>query len=451
MMDDEQVHRVNLGGALGVLLVAAVITAFLLLSQSDTPEVIRATPGEQVTVVEAQRALQVPRINAQGTVIPARQVTIRPQVSGRVIERHSGLVNGGAIQAGEVLFRVDPRDYEIALEEARTAVEVARAELSMEEGRQVVAKEEWERFGTAGEDPPPLALREPQLRQAELEISRAQQRVQRATLELDRTRIRADFTGLVLNASVEVGEIVSPSLNAATLVALDEFWVQASVPLEAVGLLAIPGRDGDVGSKAIIRHQSGESFVEHRGEVIRLLGDLDPAGRMARVLIRVEDPFSLSDQEQADARPDRPALRRQPLMLGSYVSVELEGAEQRFVIEVPRQAIHEGRYVYIANRNDRLERREVQFAWRNRDTVAINTGISPGERVILSGMPAPVEGMPLRVQTLGELQSPKEPGEEPAQEEEPLLEPLPDNDGSGTDESASTPLQAPDLGDEEDP
>lgn len=402
-MSESHLNRANLFGAITFLILGVAIGGWFLLSPEEPRRAPRTNAGELVSVVEATSSFAAPRVHAQGTVIPAREITVQPQVSGRIVERHPGLVDGGVVPKGATLLRIDPRDYEIAVEEARTGVEVAKSEFAMEEGRHIVARQEWERFGSKDEEPPPLALREPQLRQAELSIDQAQQKLRRALLDLERTRLQAPFTAIVTKAGLEVGELVGPSTSAAKLVALDEFWVKVSIPLEALELLALPGRDGESGSRARIRHESGSRQIEQKGRIIRLLGDLDPAGRMAQLLVSVKDPFSISDASNPINSPGTPALRSEPLMLGSYVSVEFEGANARDVILLPRSAVREGKYLYIADTNNRLEIRPVEFAWRSRNAVAIEEGLAPGERVIISGLAAPIEGMPLRVEVATDL------------------------------------------------
>ncbi len=397
-MKGTQLKLINTIGAISVVFVGVLIGLGLYLTQSEADRTEAIASAELVTVMHAERRLTSPRIEAQGTVVPARRVTVRPEVSGRVARRHPGLVAGGVVQQGETLLEIESRDYELAVQEAETEVELARADLEMEKGRQVVAEQEWEQFGSEDEEPPPLALRKPQQKQAELEIDRAEHKLAQARHDLERTRLRAPFTGLVQEAAIEPGELITPSTEAATLVALDEFWVQASVPLSALDRLAIPGRDGDEGSRTFVYQQSGDNTVMHEGRILRLLGDLDPAGRTARVLVGVEDPFSLSGEEGEQAEPDTPALRQAPLLLDSFVPVELEGAQAQDVIELPRLAVHGEDRVYVANSDDVLEIREVEIAWRDSENVAISDNLSHGERVVISRLSAPVEGMPLRVE-----------------------------------------------------
>lgn len=310
-MSDARVTSLNTIIALGILLAGLGIAALLWATASGADETPPSQSAPLVNVIEAQKESLSPLIDTHGTVIPARQITIEPQVEGRIDARHPGLVSGGVVQADEVLLEIDSQDYELALQQAETDVALAKAELELEEGRQVVAQEEWQRFGSSDEEPPPLALREPQQLMATLEIERAQQALYQAELEMDRTQLRAPFTALVREADVEPGEIVTPSSQVATLAALDSFWVMVSLPVEEVARLAIPGRDGDVGSRAFVHYDSGTETIEHQGRIIRLLGDLDPAARTARVIVEIENPFALSSGEAPDdADPDRPPPSR---------------------------------------------------------------------------------------------------------------------------------------------
>jgi len=64
-------------------------------------------------------------VTAFGTVIPARSVIIRPEITGRIISQHPSLIPGGRIQAGEELFTIDDADYQIALRQTRTPLKEA--------------------------------------------------------------------------------------------------------------------------------------------------------------------------------------------------------------------------------------------------------------------------------------------------------------------------------------
>jgi multidrug efflux pump subunit AcrA (membrane-fusion protein) len=148
------------------------------------------------------------------------------------------------------------------------------------------------------------------------------------------------------------------------------------------------GKDGALKVR-VVQEVSADTRIELPGRLVRLLGDLDPVGRMARVLVEIEDPLGLKDKKKPD---------RLPLMLGAYVRVEIEGRRAEEVFRVPRTAIREGDQVWIANEEDRLEARPVEVFWRSKDTVLIRNGLREGDRVIANSIPLPIPNMKLRVE-----------------------------------------------------
>src|SRR5690606_15586491 len=169
------------------------------------------------------------------------------------------------------------------------------------------------------------------LKRAEALIRRAESQIAIAQLNLERTSIVAPFNAMVLDESVETGQLVEPGTVVATLVGTDEFWVQASVPTDQLHHIRLP-RDGEPGAQASVFLELGEGRqVEHRGRVLRLLSDLEPSGRMARVLISIPDPLGLETTE-----------RSTPLLLGSYVRVEIDAGSLDGVLAIDRAALRKG-------------------------------------------------------------------------------------------------------------
>jgi hypothetical protein len=130
--------------------------------------------------------------------------------------------------------------------------------------------------------------------------------------------------------------------------------------------------------------------------VLRLLGDLDPVGRMARLLVEIRDPLGAAVPAKAPKEGEPPPLAL-PLLLGAYVEVGIEAQQLTNVVEVPRLALRGDDSVYVVGKDDRLEVRGVEIAWRRADTVLIKSGIAAGDRVITSRLPNAVPGMQLRV------------------------------------------------------
>ncbi len=351
------------------------------------PEV-RSTPVE---VMILEPAAEPAVVQVMGTVTAAEEIVLQPRVAGTIVEMSGNFVPGGRFQAGEVILRIDPSDYELAIQRARGQLAQSEYELKLEQGYQEVARREWEMLdmqAQASELDLELALRRPQLARstAMLEASRAALR--EAELNLERTTVRAPFNCMVQSENVDIGSQVTPQSPLGVLVGTDRYWVQAAVPVDELSWIVFPDDQGSAGSPAMIRQELGTGlYGEWSGAVVRLLADLEPKGRMARVLIEVPDPLKL----------DAANGRRLPLLLDAYVNVAIAGRPVRDVVAVPRTALREGHRLWIMNDRDALEIRDVQVIRGNRETVLVGSGVRAGERLVISDLAAPVAGMALRI------------------------------------------------------
>ena len=352
-------------------------------------------------------------VRAHGTVTAAYEMDVSAEIGGRIIWKNKELTTGGRVHKGDPLLKIDARDYKLALAQQQAMVAQAEAELELELGRKRVAEQEWQRFGNPQQGAPRLATREPQLKSAELGLDNAQSALDQAKLRLDRTMVRAPYDAIVRVNNIEQGQVVAPQQPLAQLVNSDVFMVAVSLPVEDLRWLYIPGintpllTESDIEelaqhgleakniaertSFAKVTQPVADGAIERWGFVTRLLGDLDPVGRMARLLVAIADPLGVNAKE-------RPAgTSGLPLLLGAYVDVELHGITLDQLIEVPRIALRDGANVYVVTADSKLDIRAVEIARRRPDSVLIRKGLKGGERVVVSAMPSAVQGMELRV------------------------------------------------------
>ncbi|HJL19669.1 MAG TPA: efflux RND transporter periplasmic adaptor subunit [Sandaracinaceae bacterium LLY-WYZ-13_1] len=400
-----------------VTCLAGAAVAGLLVATK--PEAERAQPEDQglpVRVTELSPGTQPIAVRAQGQVVAARQVVVQPELNGRVIWMNDDLVPGGRLAEGETLVRIDPRDYRAAVEAQRAQLQNSRVQIQQERSRQVVAQREWEllREGGGSDEGRELALREPQLRSAEASLRAAESNLQQARTNLTRTTVQAPFDAFVQTEQVDIGQLVGPANQLATLVGTEHFWVQVAVPMEQLRWIRLPSHDdeggeGTPGSTATVVQEVGEhERIVRQGRVVRLLGDLDPVGRMARVLVEIDDPLGLERaQTEGEGRP-------LPMLLGAYVHVQIDAGELPDVYEIPRDALHAGDEVHLLGEGSRLETREVDVVWRREQTVLVR-GLSAQDRLVLSQIPTPVEGTLLRRVEPEDEDPGREPPEEPAE------------------------------------
>ena len=404
-MSKRSERRLKWGLSIGVLVAAALVAYILVATKPEPPRAEKPLQGTLVDVIQIDASRHEVDLHAKGTVVPAQEIELQAELGGRVIWQSRELVPGGRFKVNQPIVKVDPRDYQLAVESARSQVNQAKLELSLEKRRGEVAKREWDSFGEmdVSDEQRALAQREPQLEATRLALKAAQSGLKKAQLDLTRATLRAPFNAMVVSESVDTGQLVSPQASVARLVGTDEYRVQVSVPVAS--LRTIRARTDDApGSETKIIQRIGPETIVRRGEVIRQLPDLDPGGAMARILVRIENPLG----KPGDL----------PLLLGSFVDVEVGAQPIDDAIRVPRVALRNGRNVYVMNDQNELEIREVQIAWTEPDAVLITSGLEANERVVTSRIPTPVPNMLLR--TLAE-----EPEEAPSTPTEPAAQAKP--------------------------
>ena len=371
------------------VLAAGVITAFWLMETSPQakprPQVHNAT---LVSVKSVDFSPQQTVISGMGTVTAAHNVELKPQVSGEIIELNRNLVPGGHFRRGETLLTIDPTDYRLTVRQLTTDVAKAESDLQLEQGNQLVAQKEYKLLGeTVSDVEKALMLRRPQLENLRATLEAAQAKLEQARVDLARTQIKAPFNAVVQARSADVGARVSESTVLATLVGTDAYWVEVSVSVRQLRWIRIPQTDGDQG--ALVRVYDSAAWgdgVFRQGRVVRLEADLEEQGRMARLLVRVEDPLSLQP-----GNTDQPRM-----LLGSYLRVEIEGQPVTSAAAIDREFIRNGSNVWIMEDNGNLSIRPVEIAFRGIDHILVTGGISPGEKLVVTDLAAPVEGMLLR-------------------------------------------------------
>jgi multidrug efflux pump subunit AcrA (membrane-fusion protein) len=173
----------------------------------------------------------------------------------------------------------------------------AEYNLKLELGHQEVAKREWMLLNggkPAKSSDVDLALRKPHLDKAKADLEAAKAELKQANLNLARTRIRAPFNAIVRTHNVEMGSQVSIQDPLAELVCTDEYWIKVSIPVDRLKWISTPRNATESGSAVRIYYRNG---FERTGTVIKLFGDLETEGRMARILVSVEDPLSLESPD----------------------------------------------------------------------------------------------------------------------------------------------------------
>jgi RND family efflux transporter MFP subunit len=373
-----------------IAIIALGVGIFTLLSSK------RVNPKQQrveklptlVEVITVKPAQQTITVDAMGTVIPAKSITVFPEVSGKVINQSPELLPGGRFKSGQVMLRIDPQEYDYSIRLQQANVSQAKQQLAIERGLKVVAKEEW--LLTPEENRPrgeakSLALREIQYDSAQAALDAAIGNLEKAQMYKRRTVIRAPFNAMVTEEFVDRGQVVSPNSKIAGLVGTDTFWVRVSVAAHKLPMIDIPGVNSQHGSSVIIKNRLSDNMeIQRQGRVIKLLGELDPQGKMARLLIEIDDPLGSTTA---------------PLLLGSYVELEIAGRQLQEVVSLPRRALRDQSRIWVKTPENKLEIRSVTVVWSQAEQVMVRGDLKAGEQVITSKITTPVNGLVVLSQT----------------------------------------------------
>ena len=363
-----------------MLILFALIIGWIIVKTTPKPE--KKRPQRTAYVVEVaplKAGSQRVTLQATGTVTPAIGITLRARVAGEIIEVSPEFIDGGTFRQGEQILKIDPADYQLALEQKKAALAEAEFQLKLEEGQRDIAAREWELIVSDDESDDSdreLALRVPHLKYRAAKLEAAKAELEKAELDLARTDVRAPFNAVVVDRLTDLGTQATLQDSLATLAGFDVFYVRTSIPVDQLQWIEC---DPENGSPARVTRGMGDV---RKGRVVRLESQIEEKGRMARVLIAIENPL------QGES----------PVLLNEYVRVEIEGAPVEEAYRLPRAALHGDQFVWLATPMGALEIREVDVAWRDASSVIVTGGLNDGERLILTNLSTPINGMKLRVE-----------------------------------------------------
>ncbi len=371
---------------------ASVAVAVLLIATG--PQAERRPPPPVVPLVEVQpvqpTTYQI-EVESRGTVSPRTQSTLVPEVSGLIVDVAPSFRNGGFFERGDPLLFIDARDYENAVTVARAELAQARLSLIEEEAQADQALRDWKKLSEAGESPPALVAREPQLASARAAVAAAEARLRQAEIDQERTRIRAPYAGRVLEKNADVGQYVTPGTVLARIYAVDYAEIRMPLTDEQQAFLRLPedyrGDDEDDGASLPVTLYTtvGRRTYEWHGRIVRTEGAIDTRSRQLFVVAQVDDPYA-----RRDGRP--------PLKVGQFVQARSPGRRLEGVFVLPRGATTGDEEVFVVTPDNRLERRRIDVIWRDAEHIVVSGGLDAGERISLTPLPFAADGASVRVQ-----------------------------------------------------
>ena len=370
-------------------IVAAVLASFAMIqTRPEAPKEAVPRPALLVSVATARREPIEFVVRSRGLVSPRTQTTLVSEVSGQISAVSPAFVSGGFFARGDVLIRIDPRNYETLVKRARAEVARARTAVATENALAGYAFEDWERLrelnaaaGPASE----LTLRKPQLQQALAELESREAELEKVEEDLQRTVIRAPYDGMVREKLADVGQYVNVGAQLARTFAVDLAEVRLPVTQKDLRFLDLGKLDAGGALPVMLSASIGDQQFDWAARVVRSEGVFDASSRVLYVVAQVDDPYDLADSGRA------------PLRMGTFVTAAISGLPGGELVAVPRHALSRGTTLWVVDSNSTIQPRPVGVVRTDEDLAYLDRGVADGEIYVTTPIDHPLPGMRVRL------------------------------------------------------
>ena len=364
------------------ILLGAFALSYLLwfLGQVQPDPVEELPPPDVIVEILTPKDFQV-QISSNGTTTPFTQTVLTAEVGGEVIYRSKKFAEGASVIEGEILAKIDDTDLQLQYKNALLQLANAEVQYSLQLAEAEVAKEAWDKIGDGVASD--LALKKPQLKQAEafLEVAKAQ--VSSAAKKLNKTEIIAPYAGRIQNVNIDLGTTIIPGQPVGAMYTSSEIEITLAVKDNDLQFLSIPmdGRKLNPSEQASVVI---ESFYKGKtqswkGKLERVDGVIDPVTRMINLIAVFKNDFIESD------KPNLP--------IGLFVEAKIDGITLKNIFEIPINSISEDNEVYIVDKDNQLELRELTILKKYSEFVIIKDGLKAGERIVTSKLSTASNGI----------------------------------------------------------
>jgi RND family efflux transporter MFP subunit len=392
-------HGRRAGWVLLILFTLAAVACMVIV------QILRKPPQNAVAevpiplvAVERLAAREVRAVvRGQGTVRPAVQVEIAPEVSGRVVFVHSQLRAGGVIGAGERILQVDPMSYELAARQARAAVDEAQTRLEVEQTQAQLQQRDRRPGNSEGTETQNLmALQmESRVRHAGSSLEAARAGLALAELQLGRTSVQMPFDLFVADETADLGQYASAGRPLARAYGTETFEIEVPIRSEELAWLDVLGnlrsweRDAVERAGPPVEVKATIAGREHvwDGSVAGTTGRVDPSSGKVFVLVEVARPL--------EASADRP-----PLLPGTPVEVAIPGRNLENAVAVPRRALHGDNQVWLV-RDNRITAQDLDIVRADEEFVYVASASLADAEVVVDAPVGAAPGQEVRIAEAG--------------------------------------------------
>jgi RND family efflux transporter MFP subunit len=376
---------------IGIVTLGFVVIFLMLASATKPPKkpVENVSPLVEVLSVELESVTF--EVEAHGVVKPRTETTLVSEVSGVIQKVSDDFVAGGYFKQGDVLLRIDPTEYQVSVEQAKARLAGQKAKFLQEEAKAEQARKEWDLTGRSRDKAPILALREPFLLEAKANMQSAEADLKKAQQKLDRTVIRAPYDGMVKLKQADVGQFVATGTQLGATFAVDYAEVRLPLTDKELAFIDIPkwGPSSDlvVPSQVDLVASYAGTEIHWDAQLVRMEGVVNEQSRVHYAVVRISDPYGIYKQNEQQA----------PLQIGTFVTARIKGKQAQDLYKIPRDAFRDLDSVLISDSANKLYLRDLKIVRAEADYVYVNGGLDQGDRVVLTAIDSPIQGMNLRI------------------------------------------------------
>jgi len=315
-------------------------------------------------------------LETQGTVRAHHTTTLTAQVSGTVKTVNPKFEDGAFFDQDDILLELDPSDLQALTIASESRLARAEAAMAQEEAKAKQARLNWEDIGYK-EEPSPLVLRVPQLKEANANVIAAEADLDQAKRNLERAKIRAPFAGRVKARLVGLGQAVGGTTPLGEIFATDYAEVRLPLSASQIAFAKLPTRDDDAPVNVTLTDALSSNSEAHTwaAKIVRTEGTLDESSRELFTIARIDDPFGLVS--------GNPELR-----IGQPVRAAVEGVVLEDVFVLPRSALRGVNRVYLIERPAlTIQRTDVVPLWSTTDVLVVRDGFNEGDWLAISRLP----------------------------------------------------------------
>ncbi|MDA0705421.1 MAG: efflux RND transporter periplasmic adaptor subunit [Proteobacteria bacterium] len=352
----------------GTILAAAALQSMRLEPEKKDVENLDLL----VDVLELKSTTESFEILSQGIVRPRTQTVLSAEVSGSIVEISPKFIAGGVFRAGEVLMRIDPINYEAAVERSMALVRQRQIE---NDGAEKLRLQGYRA--------------EAELAAAAAALASASAELVSARRNLERTYIRLPYEGMVLSKDADLGQFVNPGTPIGSTFATDSAEIRLPLTDQDLAFVEIPSSSDITGTGSangplvqLSAVQKGQRVLWNV-QIVRSEGVVDELSRVTYVVAHLDDPYKLHGEGV-------------PLPIGTFVSARISGSNAVDIIQVPRSAVRGSDQLLFISDEDTIEIRSVSILRSDALYVYVDGGAEPGERIATTAIAAPTNGMSVR-------------------------------------------------------